>query len=98
MTIISTDRIKSVITADLIFCCSQDGWAILARNGALLDSVESALSKMQIPYHRVGGKSFWDHKAAATFLGFIVSRSSKHLWPSKMPFGVVNSTDTFDVV
>jgi hypothetical protein len=27
-----------------------------------------------------------------------VSRSSKHLWPSKMPFGVVNSTDTFDVV
>lgn len=48
-----------------------DGWAILARNGSLLDSVESALSKMQIPYHRVGGKSFWDHKAAATFLGFM---------------------------
>jgi len=50
---------------------SNETWGILSRTNQRLDMVELALTEEQIPYARVGGKSFWEKPDPATFLGLL---------------------------
>jgi len=56
---------------DSIDKTSKDSWGILSRTNQRLDMVELALTEEQIPYNRVGGKSFWEKPDPATFLGLL---------------------------
>lgn len=46
-------------------------WAILGRTNRVLDKVEATLQSLKVPYHRIGGRSFWEQKVVATFLGLL---------------------------
>lgn len=46
-------------------------WAVLARTNRILDPVEVALSDMELPHYRVGGKSVWDKTVGSTYLGLL---------------------------
>lgn len=48
-------------------------WGILSRTNRLLDEVELALCKAQIPCKRVGGGSFWESLGPSIFFGLLRS-------------------------
>lgn len=49
------------------------GWAVLARTNRLLGAVELELRRQDIPFKRIGGKSFWDTEEPSVFLGVLRS-------------------------
>jgi len=51
-------------------------WGVLARTNRQLDRAEMALTARGIPYHRIGGRSFWSDVIPGRFLG--VCRSLAH--------------------
>ncbi len=50
-----------------------DEWAILARTNLILDVVELALSDIDRPCVRSGGKSVWEHSIGSVFSGLLRS-------------------------
>lgn len=50
-----------------------DEWAILARTNLILDAVELALSDIDRPCVRSGGKSVWEHSIGSVFSGLLRS-------------------------
>jgi len=51
-------------------------WGVLARTNRQLDRAEAALTAKEVPYRRVGGRSFWTDVIPGRFLG--VCRSLAH--------------------
>lgn len=43
-------------------------WAVLGRTNSLLDHVEGALSAMEIPHRRIGGRRLWDSRHVGALL------------------------------
>ena len=50
-----------------------DEWAILARTNLILDTAELALSGINRPCVRTGGKSVWEHSIGSVFSGLLRS-------------------------
>lgn len=50
-----------------------DEWAILARTNLILDTAELALSGIDRPCVRTGGKSVWEHSIGSVFSGLLRS-------------------------
>jgi len=51
-------------------------WGILARTNSQLDGIETMLSAAQIEHTRSGGKSFWEYRGPALYLGVCRSMSN----------------------
>jgi len=48
-------------------------WAVLCRSNRILDDIELELTRKQVPYHRIGGGSFWSRAEPSILLGLLES-------------------------
>lgn len=62
-----------LIAAHISTISNRESWTVLGRTNSMLDTVEVALAEMNIPYHRLGGKSVWDKTVGSTLIGLLHS-------------------------